>query len=123
MFLVAAVSAAGLCLIRNPYALLLGILIGIVDAFPVLGSGSILVPWAVAELIGKDFFQAAVLLTIYVITMLAREVMETHLMGKEIGLKPLYVLMAVYVGMKLFGVGGIFLGPVGLTILKTVAET
>ena len=51
-----------------------------------------------------------------------REVLEPRLMGKEMGLKPLYVLLSVYVGLKLFGVGGIVLGPIGLTILKTVFE-
>lgn len=65
---------------------------------------------------------AAVLLTLYVVTMVVREVLEPKLMGKEMGLKPLYVLLSVYVGLKLFGVGGIVLGPIGLTILKTVFE-
>lgn len=123
IFIVSAVCACGLLIIGNPYAILLGITIGIVDAFPIFGSGTILVPWAVVELIQKDFFHGAVLITLYVVTLLLREIMEPRLVGKEIGLKPLYVLMSVYVGIKLFGVGGIFLGPVGLTILKTVAET
>lgn len=123
IFIVSAVCVVGLLIIRNHYAVLMGIVIGIVDAFPVLGSGSILIPWAVVSLIRKDFFQGAVLITLYVITLLLREIMEPKLMGKQMGLKPLYVLAAVYVGIKLFGLGGIILGPVGLTILKTVAET
>ena len=72
--------------------------------------------------IQKDYVAAAVLLTLYVVTMVVREVLEPKLMGKEMGLKPLYVLLSVYVGLKLFGVGGIVLGPIGLTILKTVFE-
>lgn len=122
IFIVAAVSVLGLFIIKNPYAILLGVLIGVVDAFPVLGSGSILVPWAVIELIQRDFFQAAVLLTLYIITMLLRDIMEPRLIGKEMGLKPLYILISVYVGIKLFGIGGILLGPIGLMILKTVSE-
>ncbi len=58
----------------------------------------------------------------YFIWQVMREVLEPRLMGKEMGLKPLYVLLSVYVGLKLFGVGGIVLGPIGLTILKTVFE-
>lgn len=123
IFIVAAVSAAGIFILGSPYAILLGILIGIVDAFPVLGSGSVLIPWAVVQLVQKDFYEAAVLFTLYVITMLIREILEPRLMGKEMGLKPLYVLLSVYVGIKLFGLGGIVLGPIGLTILKTVFET
>lgn len=123
IFFVSVVSVLGLFIAKSPYAILLGITIGIVDAFPVLGSGSILLPWAVIELVQKDFYQAAVLFTLYVVTMLIREILEPRLMGKEMGLKPLYVLISVYVGIKLFGLGGILLGPIGLTVLKTVSET
>ena len=123
IFIVAAVCVAGLLLIKSPYAILIGITIGIVDAFPIFGSGSILIPWAIIELIQKDMFHGAVLITLYVVTLLLREILEPRLMGKEMGLKPLYILMSVYVGIKLFGLGGILLGPIGLTILKTVAET
>ena len=122
IFLVAVLSTIVLLFLHNSYAVLLGILIAVVDAFPILGSGTILIPWALITWIKKDYVTAAVLLTLYVITMILREVLEPRLMGKEIGLKPLYVLMSVYVGMKLFGVGGILLGPIGLTILKTVFE-
>lgn len=123
IFIVSAVSALGLFVMGSHYAVLLGVIIGIIDAFPVLGSGSLLVPWAVIQLVQKDFFQGAVLLTIYVITLLIRELMEPRLMGKELGMKPLYLLVSVYVGVKLFGISGILLGPIGLTILKTTAET
>ena len=102
---------------------MLGITIGVVDAFPVFGSGTILIPWAVVQLVQRNFYEGAVLITLYVITLLLREILEPRLMGKEMGLKPLYVLMSVYVGIKLFGLGGIILGPIGLTILKTVSET
>lgn len=123
IFIVATVSALGLYIMGSNYAILFGIVIGVVDAFPVLGSGSIFVPWAVFQLVQRDYYQGAVLLTLYVITMLIREIMEPRLMGKELGLKPLYMLISVYVGIKLFGIGGILLGPIGLTILKTTAET
>ncbi len=122
IFIVAALSVVALLILKNPYAILLGIGIGFVDALPILGSGCVLIPWAIVELIQHDVFPAAVLLTLYVITMLLREVMEPRLMGKEMGLKPLYVLMSVYVGIQLFGLGGIVLGPIGLTILQSVTE-
>lgn len=122
IFIVAALAVVALLILKNPYAILLGVVIGVVDALPILGSGCILIPWAVVEFLQHDFFPAAVLLTLYVVTMLLREIMEPRLMGKEMGLKPLYVLMSVYVGIKLFGLGGIVLGPIGLTILQTVVD-
>ncbi len=121
--IVATVSVVALLILRNPYAILFGIAIGLIDAFPILGSGSVLIPWGIVEIVQGDIFPAAVLFTLYVVTMLLREVLEPRLMGKELGLKPLYILMSVYVGVKLFGVAGIILGPIGLTILKAVMET
>ena len=122
LFFIAVISTIVLLLLKNPYAVLLGIIIAVVDAFPILGSGTVLIPWAVFSWFQKDYVTAAVLLTLYVVTVVVREVLEPRLMGKEMGLKPLYVLLSVYVGLKLFGVGGIVLGPIGLTILKTVFE-
>ncbi len=122
IFIVATVSVVVLLILRNPYAILIGIIIGVVDALPILGGGCILVPWSIVEFVQRDFVPAAVLLTLYVVTMLLREILEPRLMGKEMGLKPLYVLMSVYVGIQLFGLGGIVLGPIGLTILQSVVE-
>lgn len=61
-------------------------------------------------------------MTIFALTSFLREVLEPKLFGKELGMKPLYILMAVYAGMKLFGLSGVILGPVGLTVLKVVNE-
>lgn len=122
IFIVSALSVIVLLILKNPYAILIGIVIGVVDAFPILGSGTILIPWAVVEFVQHDFVPAAVLLTLYVAAMLLREILEPRLMGKEMGLKPLYVLMSVYVGVQLFGVSGIVLGPIGITILQSVTE-
>lgn len=51
-----------------------------------------------------------------------REILEPRLIGKEVGIKPLYLIISVYAGIELFGIGGVILGPVSLTILKAVRE-
>ena len=122
LFLIAAALCAGLFLIGNEYAIILGIGIAILDAFPILGSGIILLPWALIKVLSGDFFSAAVLITLFALATFLREVMEPRLFGKEIGMKPLYVLISIYVGVKLFGLGGILLGPVAVTILKVVDD-
>ena len=96
--------------------------IAVFDAFPVVGSGIILIPWCLIKIIGGDWFAAAVLITIFVIATFLREVMEPRLFAKDVGLKPLPVLVSVYVGIRLFNIGGILLGPIALTILKAVNE-
>ncbi|MCH5264291.1 MAG: AI-2E family transporter [Lachnospiraceae bacterium] len=122
LFIVAVVISLGLFLMGNDYAVLFGIGIAIFDAFPIVGSGVVLVPWAILEMIGGHFYQAAILLTVFVVSAFLREILEPRLFGKEIGMKPLFVLISVYVGVALFQIGGIILGPVALTILKVVNE-
>ncbi len=122
IFLIAAAISLGLFLMGNHYAILFGIAIAIFDAFPIVGSGIILIPWAILNILEKNFYHAAILVTLFAVATFLREVMEPRLFGKEVGLKPLYVLISVYVGVKLFGFGGILLGPIALTILKVTDD-
>ena len=119
MLIIAAICTIGLLMIENNYALLIGIGIALFDAFPVLGSGLILIPWAVIRLLAKDIRAAVILAVMYVICQLVREVLEPKMLGNKIGIPPIGTMMAMYVGVKLFGVSGFLLGPVGLIILKT----
>ncbi len=122
IFIIAVIMSVGLMIMKNEYALLFGIGIAAFDAFPIVGSGIILVPWAILQIIGGNYFEAAVLITLFVVASFLREILEPKLFGKEIGMKPLFVLIAVYVGVELFGMAGIILGPVALTIIKAVDE-
>ena len=120
IFLVSITCSIGLALLKNPYAMLFGVAIGIFDAFPVLGSGLILVPWAVISFIRGNIFAGAVLLTLYGICQFIREYLEPKLLGGKMGIRPIQSLMAVYVGYELFGVLGLFLGPFGLVMIKSL---
>ncbi|MGN0505411.1 MAG: sporulation integral membrane protein YtvI [Lachnospiraceae bacterium] len=120
MLLVSIACSAGFFLLGNPYALLFGVGVGIFDAFPVLGSGLILVPWAIVSFIRGNLFDGAVLLTMYGICQFLREYVEPKLLGGKIGIRPVYSLMAVYIGYELFGFFGIFLGPIGLVLIRSV---
>lgn len=120
MLIIAVVCVSGLLILKNPYALLIGIGIAVFDAFPVLGSGLVLVPWAVILLLSKDFFSAAVIATIYVACQLIREFLEPRLIGNKIGVPAIGTMMAMYVGVNLFGFAGFFLGPLALIILLTI---
>lgn len=120
ILLVGITCSLGLFLIKNPYAMLFGMAIGIFDAFPVLGSGLILVPWAVICFIQGKAFAGAVLLTLYGICQLLREYLEPKLLGNRMGIRPVQSLMAVYIGYELFGIPGLFLGPFGLILIKSM---
>lgn len=120
ILLVTAVCTMGFLLMKNSYALLAGVAIGIFDAFPVLGSGLILVPWSIISFIRGQAFAGAVLLTLFGICQFLREYLEPKLLGGKMGIRPVQSLMAVYIGYELFGVSGLFLGPFGLVLIKSI---
>ena len=91
--------------------------IGILDALPVLGAGTVLIPWGVVLLFQKAWKKAAVIFGIYVVCYFLRQISEARLMGMQVGLSPLGSLVSMYVGLKLFGLSGLILGPVGVLLI------
>lgn len=102
---------AGFFLLRQPYALLLAFLITLVDALPVFGTGTVLVPWAVIELLFGSTPKALALTALYAVTLTVRNVLEPRLLGAQAGLPPIASLLAMYLGFCSFGVGGMVLFP------------
>lgn len=108
----------GLVLLRIPYAPIWAAAVALVDAFPVLGTGTVLLPWALVSFLQGDSPRAVGLLGIYGLIALARSVMEPKLLGDHMGLDPLLTLGAIYAGYRLWGFGGMILAPV-LTVIAT----
>lgn len=106
------VLGLGLSLLRIPRSLLWAGLITLVDAVPLLGTGAVLLPWAVISLLQGLQAQALGLAAICVTAMLARSILEPRLLGKHLGLDPLVTLMALYAGFRLWGFGGMLLAPI-----------
>lgn len=104
-------SVLGLLVLKNPYALLLGILIGLMDAMPFLGTGCVFIPCGIFHLVQADFFYSAVYLTLYLVTALSREFLEPRLIGSKFGIPSILILIAIYAGIQLFGISGVILGP------------
>ncbi len=122
MIIVAVICILGLSLLHNSYAFLIGVGIAFMDALPVLGSFLVLIPWAIISLVSGNIYEAAILITIYLICQIIREVLEPKLIGNRIGIRPLFTLIAMYVGVKLFSVAGFVLGPVGLIVIQTIYQ-
>ncbi len=112
------ISAAGLTILGDPYALLWALVIGLVDALPIFGAGTILWPWLIVSLFRRQWVRAAGLTMIYVVSNLTRQWLEARYMGDRIGLSPLENLIAMYIGLQWFGVLGLFLGPIGYLLIK-----
>ncbi len=118
MMITMAICTAGLTLLQNPYAVLLGILIGLLDALPIFGVGTVLWPWIAVSALSGKLWQTIGLAAIYGLSALVRELMEAHYMGEQIGLNALENLISMYVGMQLFGLLGLFFGPMGYLLIK-----
>ncbi len=122
MLLTMCISTAVFWLIGNPYYILAGVGLGLVDALPILGTGTILVPWAILSFVGGRWGIGIVLVILYVVCYFMREIMEAKLMGEQVGLSPLETLITMYVGLQLFGIPGFLLGPVGLLLIMDLVN-
>lgn len=118
-----AILLVGYLLLGISYAPLWALLTAVVDALPVLGTGSILLPWSLISLLQGNVAQAIGLVGIYVVVAVTRSVLEPRLLGKHLGLDPLATLVALYVGYKLWGIGGMILAPLlAVTALQIAPE-
>ena len=101
----------GLVLLRIPYAPFWAAAVALVDAFPVLGTGTVLLPWALVSFLQGETIRAVGLLSLYAVISLTRSVLEPKLLGSHLGLDPLATLASLYAGFKLWGFTGMLLAP------------
>ena len=109
--------AAGLWLLRVEYFAVMGLVVAVMDALPILGSGIILVPWGLFLLAGENYPLGTGILILYGVVTVVRSILEPKLIGDRIGLHPLATLLAMYAGMKLAGFWGLLLAPLLVTLL------
>lgn len=105
------------------YPLLAAIAIGFVDALPILGSGTVIVPWAAIAAIDGDIKFGIALLILLAVISVARQLMEPKVVSKQIGIHPIFTLIAMYTGFKAIGIMGLLVGPIVLIILKNIFGT
>lgn len=110
----------GFTILQIPHAGVLAILIAILDILPVLGTGTILIPWAILNLITGEVPLGIGLFLLYLIITVIRNSIEPKLIGKQMGLHPVITLASMLVGMKFFGVWGLFGLPIGISFLKRI---
>ena len=112
----------GFLILRVPYAPLSAAGVALVDAVPLLGTGAVLLPWAVVELLQGRHFMAIGLLCTYAAASMTRTVMEPRLVGKRLGLDPLVMLIFLYLGFRFLGFWGIVISPLLAFSVKTLTQ-
>lgn len=118
LLIISVIAVTCLLIGRVSGAWILGILAGLLDALPFIGTGIVLIPTALWQLLERNVAGAALAVLAYVLCIAARELLEPRLMGKQMGIYPVLMLFGVYAGVRLFGLSGIFLGPLYVVLLK-----
>lgn len=117
------VLTAGFFILQVPYAPLWAGVISLVDALPVLGTGTVLIPWSAVCLLQGDTVRAIGLLGVYAVVSLLRSVLEPRLVGKQLGLDPLITLASMYAGYRLWGIPGMIFAPLlAVTLVQLLAS-
>ena len=111
---------AGLLLLRVRYPVLAALVITLVDALPVFGTGTILIPWALALFLRGETKTGIGLVILYGAAALSRQALEPRLVGKQVGLNPVLTLLALYTGYRLLGVGGMIVFPIAAMLFKQI---
>jgi len=120
MFITFIELSVCLLFLRVDYAIAVAALISLVDILPVLGTGSVMIPWAIIKILSGDINFAVSLIVIYVIITIVRNILEPKIIGKQMGLHPLVTLIAMFLGLKIFGIIGMFILPILLIILNNL---
>jgi len=102
------------------YPILIALLIGFVDALPILGSGTIMIPWSIISFINKNYGLGFSLIGLYMLVVVVRQLLEPKIVSVKIGIHPIFTLIAMYTGFKLIGIIGLLIGPIVLIILKSI---
>jgi len=117
-----AILAAGFFLTGQNYGLLLALLLSLLDLVPIVGAGTVMIPWALIRLAMGYYSAALSLLLIWGVVVLFRRFAEPKILGEQTGLSPILSLVGIYVGMRLGGVLGMVAGPLLLLVLLNLCK-
>jgi predicted PurR-regulated permease PerM len=123
MFITFCELCLGLTLLHVPHAIIISAVIALVDIMPVLGTGTVMVPWAIMEFIMGRGYSGLGLALIYAIITVVRNILEPKIVGHHIGLHPLVTLAAIVIGLKALGFAGMIFFPITIIILKHMRES
>ena len=119
MLILALIMFIGFEVLRVPYSFLLALGIAFLDFLPVFGTGAILWPWALVDVLTGNYYQAIGLMIMYLVCQIVKQILQPKMVGDSIGMSPLATLFFLYVGYRLYGVVGMILGvPLGMVVVN-----
>jgi len=123
MFITMTELYVGFMIIGIEDAMVLSMLIAMFDILPALGTGGIMVPWVIIEIINENYSLATELFVLYVIVTVVRNFIEPKIVGDTIGLHPVIMLMSIFLGVSIFGPLGLLVMPFMLIVIKRLNDT
>lgn len=119
MLVLSVLMFVGFEILRVSYSFLLALAIAFLDFLPVFGTGAVLWPWALLDMLSGNYFRAIGLIIIYLLCQIIKQILQPKMVGDSIGISPLSTLVFLYIGYKLYGVIGMIIGiPVGMVIVN-----
>lgn len=122
MFITFVELAVGLSIIGASSPVLTAAIIAIFDALPVFGTGGIMLPWMVIELVQGNFSMALGLLVLYLVVTVVRNAIEPSVVGEQLGINPIVSLMSIYIGFRTLGVLGMITFPMIAQVLLAMHQ-
>jgi sporulation integral membrane protein YtvI len=110
--------SVGLLILGIDNAIAIAAIIALIDLLPILGTGIIVIPWILVELIKGNVPLGIGLAVLYAVIVIVRNILEPKIVGRQIGIHPLAMLISMYVGLQIFGFIGIFVLPIILVVVK-----
>lgn len=114
------ILSIGLTIIENPYPLLISLGISILDILPIIGVGIVMIPWSIISFISGNSGVGTNLAIIYIVLILTRQILEPKIMGKEIGVRPIYTFASTILGSIFLGPMGVIIGPLIAVVVSSV---
>lgn len=102
------------------FPLIVALGISFIDALPILGSGTVMIPWGVGVALNGDIKLAVAIVGLWVLMSVVRQFVEPRIVSNQIGIHPIFTLIAMYTGFKFMGIIGLIIGPIVLIILKNI---
>ena len=113
---------AGLFLLGIKNAFAIAFIIAVLDILPVLGTGTVLIPWAVLAFASGRISTGVGVFALYLVITVVRNLIEPKLVGKQMGLSPVIMLPCMLIGLKFFGIIGLFVVPLLVSFLKQLND-
>lgn len=120
---IAGICLLGYFLLKLQHPFQTALVTAFLDALPFIGTGIILGPLAVWYLLNAEYWKALICAGIYLLCVVTRELLEPRLIGRNTGIYPIIILISIYTGIKLYGLGGVILGPLSFLLYREIIAT